>query len=238
LRLSAILSLALTLATAGCMLPRPIPEPTYVKACPISPVTPSKGSLLFVTFRLPDCRNFPKIVMTWHRASDASFGALADGKTSFHGKALWLSGAQLQLVASASARRPGVVFIHGYNTGQKKALDRAYAIRTAIESDRPVIAITWPSYASGTKYFWDEANSDWASAHARAFLKELIGDTPVIIVAHSMGSRIALDAARSLRRDDGSSPIQQLIMAAPDIDRDALVKEFRGGRRIAGSTTI
>jgi esterase/lipase superfamily enzyme len=219
--------LALAIALGGCMLPRPVSAPDYTSTCPESPVDPPLGSLLFVTLRLADCRNYPRIIMTWHRAGEARFAALgADDRISFHREDTWLRSAKEQIRAAASAGRPAVIFIHGYNTGHHEAVTRARAIRTAIDGDRPVIALTWPSYASGAKYFWDEANSDWTSVQARALLVELVAGTPVVVVAHSMGNRIALDAARALRQPNGSSPIRELIMAAPDVDRAALSKEL------------
>ena len=238
MRISSTVSIALAIALSGCMLPRPVSTPDYAKSCPLDSSEPSENSLPFLTFRLPDCRDYPRIVMSWHRDGDATYGAFTDGRTAFHTKAAWIAAVRAQLTAAANAGRPAVIFIHGYNTGQAKALERAEAIRTAVQRDRPVLAITWPSYASGTKYFWDEANSDWSSAQVRSVLEQLIGDTPVILVAHSMGSRIALDTARFLRRADGSTPVQKLVLAAPDVDRAAFVTEVHGARRLAKALTI
>ena len=240
MRILPFAAVSMACLSSGCALQPPVDSAAYERNCDVQPGPPPGGSLLFVTLRLPDCRRPPAAEMTYHRATKPWFGATsADGQSTFHSQDEWLKSAKQRFENAAIGGRPPVLFIHGYNNDQEQALDRARAISTALSGDRPVIALTWPSYASKARYYWDEANTEWVIVGSRQILAGLAASVPrVIIVAHSMGSRMAIDLARMLRRPDGTTPVEQLILAAPDVDREALANELQNAKPIAGRVTI
>ena len=156
------------------------------------------------------------------RSPKARFGArLPDGSEAVFEESKWLEAYKLQRDAAKSSP---VLFFHGYNNDQAKAFERARIIAFLIGFDRPVIAVTWPSYGQFKHYRWDEANNDWANY----IVQEVVGtlaaaDHPVDIVAHSMGSRLALNiATREARLPKQQRNVGRLILASPDVDRDTM----------------
>ena len=123
---------------------------------------------------------------------------------------------------------PQSIYIHGYRSSQKAALARSFAIRAVAPAPAPVVAVTWPSYNSKLKYFWDEANAEWALVYTRQLIRSLASvDRKPVLIAHSMGNRIALDALKTMRGESGDAPVERVVMAAPDVDRDALAVDLR-----------
>ncbi|HVF36733.1 MAG TPA: alpha/beta fold hydrolase [Sphingomicrobium sp.] len=166
--------------------------------------------------------------MTWHRSNESWKGVWNANGPQFFGNDHWDRELDRQLAAYP---KTPIVYIHGFNNDNGEALARAAAIRLAVGNDRPVIALTWPSYASKRKYFWDEANAEWTTDEAHALLEHLAGRrSGVIIIAHSMGNRIALDLLRGwASRTHRPLPVQRLVMASPDVDRDWFIRLARRG---------
>ena len=225
MRLARPLSVFVLAMLAGCMLPRP-PVADYTANC-LVPGPPPAGAILFLTTRLPDCRDPGGTRMSWHRGEQPWHGVWAANGPQFYRHEQWITELDRQLAAYPETP---VLYIHGFNNDNGAALSRAAAIRLAVGGDRPVIALTWPSYASKRKYFWDEANAEWTVHAGRDLLEQFAKrQTKVIIVAHSMGNRIALDLLRSWPTDKGPLPVEKLIMASPDVDRDWFAKELGRG---------
>ena len=209
------------------MLPRPVDVDLYTKAC-IAPGSPPPGSILFLTTRLPDCRRQAG-KMTWRRSQQAWHGVWAANGPQFFGTDHWDKELERQLAAHP---KTPILYIHGFNNDNGEALARAAAIRLAAGNDRPVIALTWPSYASKRKYFWDESNAEWTATEAGALIAKLAGtNRKVVIVAHSMGNRIAFDLVRTwpAQYPGRPIPVERLIMASPDVDRDWFIRVARQG---------
>lgn len=121
-----------------------------------------------------------------------------------------------------------IVFIHGFNVAHDEATRRARAISALLGNRAPVVALTWPSYAKVTPYPWDEANNEWVRDRVLVELRRLAKrHGNLIIVAHSMGGRILLDALE--RAPDLRGRVTRAIFAAPDIDRDQFQRAVQPG---------
>jgi esterase/lipase superfamily enzyme len=102
-----------------------------------------------------------------------------------------------------------------------------------------VVALTWPSYASKRKYFWDEANAEWASTQARELVDTLAKRYPrLVLVAHSMGNRLALDAVAHMRGTGSLPQVERLIMGSPDVDRATLERLLAAPQGLGLPVTI
>lgn len=132
---------------------------------------------------------------------------------------------------------PPVIFIHGYNSSEEVAVRRARAIARLLTNGRPVIAMTWPSFANGAAIGWDEANNEWArealSAELARIVQQFKGTT---IIAHSMGNRILLDFL--VNHPEVRGNIGQIIAAAPDVDEDQFMRHMKSGAAFGPETTI
>lgn len=220
----AALALVL-LPLSGCALPRPWTLASFPKPCE-GTHEPAGEALLFVTSRLPDCRQQERLATTWYRGHRLTYGSVLDGKVHFHSPTAWSEELDRRL-----AMRPPLLYIHGYNNDNRAGVNRAIAIGKAMGGKREVIAFTWPSYKNGSKYIWDEANAEWTNDLARRVFADLAGRSRhLTLVAHSMGNRIALDALSNWRaRNSQKLPVDRLIMASPDVDRASLVRRLGKG---------
>jgi pimeloyl-ACP methyl ester carboxylesterase len=207
---------------AGCMMPRPwrLPATTNCQESASPPVE----STLFLTLRLPDCRTG---ILTRYRGDKLRFAAATGkGRPTLYREKAWFD--DLARRVSAQNESAPILFIHGYNNTNEEVIERSDRLVGAMGGRRTVIALTWPSYGKKTGYFWDEANAEWALDHASAAVAQIVQKYPAtVIVAHSMGSRLALRAVADLNRSGHLGKVPRLILAAPDIDREALVNAWK-----------
>ena len=154
----------------------------------------------------------------------------------------FLAAVRERLGASQNYKGHALVFLHGFNTSFDGALFRMAQIAYDLKFDGAPFVYSWPSKGAVglSDYNYDRESTGQAEPHLRAFL-ELVaretGATSVSVIAHSMGNQLLLPVLRDLKR---SAPpgvaIAQIILAAPDVDRDTfeyLAKEITGfGRGI------
>jgi esterase/lipase superfamily enzyme/Tfp pilus assembly protein PilF len=152
-----------------------------------------------------------------------------------------LSSAEFSLMAAdASAQsklfeKQAIVFIHGYNVSFTDGAFRATQIVFDMGFDGPTFFYSWPSAEKYLAYRADIENAEQATPYLAEFLKLAVRSTSggkVHVVAHSMGSGPLLRALATLKLEGSSelASIQEIVLAAPDIDRDVfekLVRDFR-----------
>jgi esterase/lipase superfamily enzyme len=118
--------------------------------------------------------------------------------------------------AKALKTRHILLLLHGYNNSFADAIARARALADDIQFKGLVVVWSWPSQGEWSTYPDDEKAVGWSTDHFIDFIAALMAAAPnaldVDFVAHSMGSRILVAMARSLRT--------ALVFAAPDVDND------------------
>jgi esterase/lipase superfamily enzyme len=106
-----------------------------------------------------------------------------------------------------------LVWVHGFDTGFKSAVLRAAQLGLDTEWHCPVIAFGWTSSGNRALYDADLEHARDAEPMFGEFLRALSGaGLKADIVAHSMGTRLVLEALAKHR-----APANQVIFAAPDI---------------------
>ncbi len=149
-------------------------------------------------------------------------------------------------------RRDTLVYVHGYSTTFREALAAGFALQWRLRYGAPswpvnVVVFTWPS--DGSLMPWKAYRSDRQDAFAtgpafgRAFLKlrdfmaqlsaEDACERRVHLLCHSMGNYVLQNALPSIiDQHGGQLPriFDQIVMAAPDVDADALETAFKLGR--------
>jgi esterase/lipase superfamily enzyme len=134
---------------------------------------------------------------------------------------------QERLKGSSDYKDHALVFVHGFNTSFEYALYRTAQIAYDIKFDGVPLLYSWPSKGSLTlhDYSHDRESSGQAEPYLREFLELVARDTgakSVSIIAHSMGNQLLLPTLRDLKRmAPADVTISQVILAAPDVDRDA-----------------
>lgn len=106
-----------------------------------------------------------------------------------------------------------LVWVHGFDTGFKSAVLRAAQLGLDTQWHCPIVAFDWTSSGNRTQYDADLGYARDAEPMFGAFLHALsdAGLKPEI-VAHSMGTRLVLEALAQHR-----AHADQVIFAAPDI---------------------
>lgn len=232
MRFGRLAILILSAVPAGCLLPRPQQHTADIGTCAISDQPPAAESQLFLSLRLVRCR--PAMEFENLRAPEPIYGATLGGHSTRYTEQAWLSAFKAR-----SSNADPILFIHGYNTSQTTALDRARKVEALTRGSRLVVALTWPSYAKMMPYTWDEANNEWARAHLHAVVAKLAEDRRLTLVAHSMGNRIALDLVAALNAEPRAQKgIASVVMAAPDVDRESLDSLLRTAPFLAVPITI
>lgn len=147
-----------------------------------------------------------------------------------------------RLAASARYRNHAFIFVHGYNTSFDYALYRTAQIAYDLKFDGASFAYSWPSGGGLASYTYDRESSGQAEPYLKEFVELVINKTgaqSVSIIAHSMGNQPMLQVLRDLRRSAPESVrISQVILAAPDVDRDNFANIARDIQGLAAGVTL
>lgn len=240
MRVHRLLIVALLFVSAsGCHLP-PIGDITADPSCHTDDHV-GETDIFVVTTRGFRCISMVAEFGPYREMSRVNFGRSAVGGQFPNGlsptflveKSAW----QSDLDKRVKTGGPPVIYIHGYNNSEDEAVRRARAIGSLLMDSRPVIAVTWPSYAMKTAVGWDEANNEWAREALSAELEQLVTRySGTTLVAHSMGNRILLDFL--IRHPDALRNIGQIIAAAPDVDEDQFMRHMQKSSGFAMPVTI
>jgi esterase/lipase superfamily enzyme len=117
-----------------------------------------------------------------------------------------------------------LVFVHGFNTGFDHALYRTAQLAYDLKFDGAAFLYSWPAGAGVAGYGRDRESATQAEPYLKEFLKLVVRETgarSVSVIAHSMGNLPLLNVLRDLgpALPDGVR-LNELILAAPDVDRD------------------
>lgn len=140
-----------------------------------------------------------------------------------------------RLATSSRYKDHAVIFVHGYNTAFDSAIYRTAQMAYDLKFDGAPFLYSWPSGATFESYTYDRESAGQSQPFMREFLDLVVKETgakSVSIIAHSMGNQPVLQILRDLRytKPEGVQ-ISQIILAAPDVDRDNfenIAKEIKG----------
>ncbi len=140
-----------------------------------------------------------------------------------------------RLAKSAAFKDHALVFVHGFNTMFDNAVYRTAQIAYDLKFDGAPFLYSWPSGGGVASYTYDRESAGQAVPYMREFLDMVVKETgakSVSVIAHSMGNQPTLQVLKDIK---SSSPpgvvISQIILAAPDVDRDNfenIAKDIQG----------
>ena len=148
------------------------------------------------------------------------------------------------LAAQHAEKSNALIFVHGYNTDFEAAVYRTAQVIWDLKYKGTAILFSWPSSGGDlgvAQYEYDRNSALFARAHFIELLKLLeqeAGIRQVSVIAHSMGDFLVLDALYNYYSSGGRLAIDELVMAAPDIDRDQYRQEIPDIRGIASGLTL
>lgn len=120
-------------------------------------------------------------------------------------------------------KRRAFVFVHGYSTTFDQAVFRFAQLVHDADSRAVPVLFSWPSRGQFLDYKRDFDNASYSRTDLANLLEAAI-DSPsideVIVMAHSMGAWLAVEALRQVALKRGGIPtkITSLILASPDLD--------------------
>jgi len=129
------------------------------------------------------------------------------------------------LASRPRTERQLLLFVHGYNTSTTDAILRLGQFVEDTKYQGVPVLITWASAAKLTRYVYD-LNSALIARDQLIDIADILKETraeSVDIFAHSMGTFLTMEAlvnAQQTGRLGKSIPIDNIMLAAPDIDID------------------
>jgi esterase/lipase superfamily enzyme len=137
-----------------------------------------------------------------------------------------------------------LVFLHGFNVTFEEAAIRAAQIGFDLKVQGATAFFSWPSFGKVSKYAADEASIEASEPYITDFLIDFAANCnadKVHLIAHSMGNRGLLRSLQRVaaRAEDASKlKFEQLILAAPDVDRDVFIELAKSFDRHCKRTTL
>lgn len=124
-----------------------------------------------------------------------------------------------------------MVFIHGFNNTYEDSVFRFAQIVHDSGAEVTPVLFTWPSRAKVFDYNYDKESTNYSRTSLENTLKALVEDKnikDITILAHSMGTWLAMEAIRQMAIRDGGLPkkIENVILASPDIDVDVFARQW------------
>lgn len=113
------------------------------------------------------------------------------------------------------------IFIHGFNVTFEAAALRTAQIAYDLQFQGAPILYSWPSRGKLTGYMADEATIEVSAKLLQRFVADVAARTgakTLHVIAHSMGNRALLLALERLATSSRRPAINNVILAAPDID--------------------
>jgi esterase/lipase superfamily enzyme len=138
---------------------------------------------------------------------------------------------QLDARLRKTPHRRVLLFVHGFNTRFEEAVYRFAQI--VHDGKTPVVPVlfTWPSRGRLLAYGYDRESANYSRYALETVLQFLSKDknvNEVVVLAHSMGNWVALEALRTMAIRDGriSPKITSVMLAAPDVDFDVFRRQI------------
>lgn len=141
-----------------------------------------------------------------------------------------------------SGREEALLYVHGYNVNFATAARQAAQIAYDLDFDGLPLLYSWPSQGTYLGYRTDEGMVKTAEAPIDEFLRLLSMDakiTKLHVISHSMGNRLMAALLEKKFTQGRPGLIDQLILAAPDIDAGEFESKFaRILPKLARRTTL
>jgi len=148
------------------------------------------------------------------------------------------------LIMQTGAGGELLIYVHGIRqTFETSALDAAH-LSDGIRFRGRTMLFSWPSKTGLLDYVYDRDSAMWSRddfEHVLHSIAATPGAGRFHIVAHSMGTMLALESLRQLYAQDGDSVADRIgavVFAAPDIDMDVFTAAINRIGPLARKITV
>ena len=159
-------------------------------------------------------------------AEDGRFTMASVGLADWRLEAVEPMPGQVSDLLAQAGGRDVLIYVHGFKqTFESAALDAA-RLSDGIRFQGETMVFAWPSKAGLFDYSYDRESAMWSRDAFERVLDSIMansGTGRVHIVAHSMGTMLAMESLRQLHARSGETAgdrIGAVVFASPDIDMD------------------
>ncbi len=155
---------------------------------------------------------------------------LVSSVTRFDGKEQFVLGINDAARRLPPEERQGFVFVHGFNTNSAEGIIRATALTEDTGRKGVEVVYSWPSAGSVLKYLDDRESALFARDSFKETLMAMSESRlrDYLVVAHSMGTFVAMDTMRELAQQNNTSTLRKvraIILISADLDIDVFRKQ-------------
>jgi esterase/lipase superfamily enzyme len=196
------------------------------------------------SIRIPEDHKIGRIELptVWDKLGLTIFEASTKEQKNFTiRKVTTLTPDQWDGIIKAKAPKTALIFVHGFDNTFEDALFRTAQIVWDLQYPGLAVLFSWASAGDLGGYVYDLNSAELARPAFIALLqslKEKYAIEKVQIIAHSMGNKLVLDALSSYSETSNPDKVAQLIMAAPDVDRDNFIQMIPKVQRITQGMTL
>ncbi len=237
------------LALAACS---GVPRVTYIEDLPDSAVlqtvyvasnrefadanfTPGRADELgFTRFQIsiPPNREVGEVSWTNPRFANPQDDFMVAEASGFENAASFRSEISSQLAALPPEDREVVVFVHGFNNNFASGLIRAAQMAHDFDPPGIVTHFSWPSAGNPVGYAYDRDSVMISRDALQDYLETLraAGADRILLVAHSVGSHLVMEALRQIRISGDADLLNRLTgvaLISPDIDVEVFQSQAR-----------
>jgi esterase/lipase superfamily enzyme len=131
----------------------------------------------------------------------------------------------LQAAMKLRGQTDAVIYVHGFNNTMAEGVYRVAQMHHDLEVPGVAVHYAWPSRGSALGYVHDRDSVLFARSGFVDLLDqvEAAGAKNVVIVAHSMGAFLTMEALRQVALRDGRGALDRVsgvVLIAPDLDLD------------------
>ena len=131
----------------------------------------------------------------------------------------------LRAAMKLRGQRDAVVYVHGFNNTMAEGVYRVAQMHHDLQVPGVAVHYAWPSRGSALGYVYDRDSVLFARSGFVTLLDEVedAGAKDIIIVAHSMGAFLTMEALRQMALTGGPHALDRIkgvVLIAPDLDLD------------------
>lgn len=160
---------------------------------------------------------------------------LTTGSASYEDDAAFRTALQREMAQHPKGAREAVIFVHGFNNTFAEGLYRFAQLHHDLELPGIPVHYSWPSRGTPLGYAYDRDSALFARDGLEHLIRQVAaaGADRILLVAHSMGSGLTMEALRQLAIRGDQPTLRRIggvVLISPDIDIDV----FRGQARMIG----
>lgn len=181
-------------------------------------------SLLEMTITIPPKHQTGRIEYGYANPNPETQFTLADSQT-FSTVSAFQEQVRRTISRHPRGSREATLYVHGFNTTLTEAAFRSAQLAHDLDLPGVQMIYSWPSLGSPLGYAYDGDSTLFARDGLERVLRNIrnSGAERIVIVAHSMGSVLVMEALRQIEIADpgwSSRSVSGVVLISPDLDVD------------------